>query len=105
MKRDLWNKCQVCGKIIPYADFADGRAINRLLEPSSDLGVEKWETLEAIKAGTWKAVPVEPTILMDDAGEDAHTVTRKQRLGYEGCCYSSNVYRAMLAAAPKKPEG
>ena len=45
MNKDLWNKCHECGRIIPYVDFADGRAVHRMLEPDSDLGVEKWETL------------------------------------------------------------
>lgn len=42
---DTWNKCDDCGRFIPYQDFADGRALRRLLEPDSDLGTEKYETL------------------------------------------------------------
>ena len=42
---DAWNRCDECGRFIPYGDFADGSALHDLLEPDSDLGVEKWETL------------------------------------------------------------
>ena len=45
MTKDLWNKCQECGRIISHNDFASGLALNRLLEPDSDLGRERWETL------------------------------------------------------------
>jgi hypothetical protein len=45
MIHDTWNKCQECGRFISYQDFADNNAIHRMLEPDSDLGVEKWETL------------------------------------------------------------
>lgn len=40
-----WNKCDECGQFVRFDDLAAGRAIHRLLEPDSDLGVEKWETL------------------------------------------------------------
>lgn len=42
---DLWNRCDECGRFIPLDDFVSGKAIHRLLEPSSDLGVERFETL------------------------------------------------------------
>jgi len=42
---DAWNRCDDCGVFIPYADFADGFAVRRILELDSDLGTEKWETL------------------------------------------------------------
>jgi len=45
MKRDLWNKCDSCGKIIPYADLESGAAIHVMVEPSSDLSEETYETL------------------------------------------------------------
>ena len=43
--RDTWNRCDDCGKFIQLDDFATGAASHKLLEPSSDLGVENWETL------------------------------------------------------------
>ena len=43
--KDLWNRCETCGRFIAWHDIADGNAIHRLLEPSSDLGVETFETL------------------------------------------------------------
>lgn len=45
MRRDLWNRCDSCGRFIAFDDFAQGNAVRRLLEPDSQLGVEKWETL------------------------------------------------------------
>lgn len=44
-KWNKWNKCDDCGQFIPFADIANCAAIRVLLEPDSDLGVEKWETL------------------------------------------------------------
>ena len=40
-----WNRCDECGRFIPLNDFATGNATHKLLEPDSDLGNEKWETL------------------------------------------------------------
>lgn len=44
-RRDLWNKCHECGRIISYDDFASGQAINRLITPDSDVSSEAWEIL------------------------------------------------------------
>ena len=44
MKRDIWNKCQECGKFIAYEDFLNG-AINKLDTPESDLSEETYITL------------------------------------------------------------
>ena len=56
------------------------------------------ETLEAIKAGTWKVVPIAPTRKMAKAGrQDWACADREQKAMYD--------YGAMLAAAPAKPEG
>ncbi len=43
--KNLWNRCQNCGRFIALDDIADGNALHQLLEPDSDLGVEKWETI------------------------------------------------------------
>ena len=54
------------------------------------------ETLRALKEGTWVAVPKKPTVSMDDAAWKA----------YNSPIWSyAMLYRAMLAAAPAKPEG
>lgn len=42
---DLWNKCHECGRIIPYADFENGKAVNRMITPDSDVSRESWEIL------------------------------------------------------------
>lgn len=42
---DAWNRCDECGRFVSYDDLAEGRAVHQLLEPDSDLGGEKWETL------------------------------------------------------------
>lgn len=51
--------------------------------------------VEALAAGTWQGVPKEPTSSMYDAMKE------KTWIGAE---YARMGYRAMLAAAPKKPE-
>lgn len=51
MNKDAWNRCDECGEFIAYQDFANGTAIHIMLEPDSDLGVEKWETLCAKHSG------------------------------------------------------
>lgn len=53
-------------------------------------------TLAAIRDGTWKAVPVEPTEAMGDAGAG--------HVDQEIFESPENVYRAMLAAAPAAPK-
>lgn len=45
MRNDSWNKCDECGKFIPYADLEAGKALRVLLEPSSFFGEESWVTL------------------------------------------------------------
>lgn len=42
---DTWNRCDECGKFIGMDQFENHLAVRRLLEPSSELGVERWETL------------------------------------------------------------
>ncbi len=49
--KDTWNKCEVCGRFIPYSDIDKGAAIHRELEPSSHFGPEKWETLCKLHVG------------------------------------------------------
>ncbi len=44
-KRCLWNKCDVCGKIISYANFASGAALHRMDSPDSDVSSEHFTTL------------------------------------------------------------
>lgn len=44
-RRDLWNKCHECGRIIPYDDFESGKALNRMISPDSDVSSEEWEIL------------------------------------------------------------
>lgn len=45
VRRDLWNKCEVCGRIISYADLASGKAIHNMKTPDSEVSFETWETL------------------------------------------------------------
>ena len=45
VRRDLWNKCDVCGRIISYADLESGKAIHNMKTPDSDVSFESWETL------------------------------------------------------------
>ena len=43
-KREIWNRCDECGRFIGMIDFNRG-AIRRLLYPASDFTAETWETL------------------------------------------------------------
>ena len=42
--RDVWNKCDECGRFIAMADFDKG-AVRRMVYPDSDRSAETWETL------------------------------------------------------------
>ena len=44
-KRDYWNKCDVCGRFIPYSDIENGTAVHRMITPDSDVSYESFETL------------------------------------------------------------
>jgi hypothetical protein len=44
-KRFLWNKCDVCGKIIAYSAFLTGAALRRMDSPDSDVSSEHFTTL------------------------------------------------------------
>lgn len=61
------------------------------------------ETLEALKAGTWVAVPKKPSLEMCTRARKEHTNEIRQDLMRNDDCRI--IYRAMLAAAPAKPEG
>jgi hypothetical protein len=52
MKMDkLWNRCQVCGKLIAYKDFLEGGGASRkLLIPDAYGSEETWGTLCKIHA-------------------------------------------------------
>lgn len=43
-KRELWNRCDICGKFIAYNDFDKG-ALRRLDTPDSAYSSETYETL------------------------------------------------------------
>ena len=58
------------------------------------------EVVEALAAGKWKAVPVEPTRIMWAAMGNA--AVRAQ--GYHHDVVCEGVYRDGIAAAPEKPE-
>jgi acetyl-CoA carboxylase beta subunit len=45
VRRDLWNKCDVCGRIISYADIQSGKAIHNMKTPDSEVSFETWENL------------------------------------------------------------
>ncbi len=44
MTRDPWNRCDVCGRFISYADFASGKARCILATPESNFTSERYET-------------------------------------------------------------
>lgn len=45
MSRDLWTRCDVCGKIISYADMESGAATRKMTLPDSHYSSETYETL------------------------------------------------------------
>lgn len=45
-----WNKCDVCGKFIPYRDFHEEGAIRRLETPDSEFTRETYTTLCMVHA-------------------------------------------------------
>lgn len=44
-KRECWNKCDVCGRFIPYRDIETRKAVHRIVTPDSDVSYESFETL------------------------------------------------------------
>lgn len=44
-RRDAWNRCDDCGRFIPFDDFRDGKAIRRMDTPDSHHSAETWTTL------------------------------------------------------------
>ena len=44
-RRDVWNRCDECGRFIPLQDFADGEASRELVTPDSLVTRETFETL------------------------------------------------------------
>jgi hypothetical protein len=40
-----WNRCDICGRFIPFDDFKNGLAINEMITPDSDISSESWQTL------------------------------------------------------------
>jgi hypothetical protein len=44
VERDVWNRCDVCGKFIAMDAFGKG-AVRKLIYPDSELTKEAWETL------------------------------------------------------------
>ena len=44
-KREIWNRCDKCGKFIPYNDFHNGKAVRFMETPDSELTVETYKTL------------------------------------------------------------
>ena len=45
MKRDPWNRCDVCGRFISMSDFRQDKAIRRFISPDAEGNEETWETL------------------------------------------------------------
>jgi len=45
MNKELWNKCDICGRIIPFKDFESGLATREMITPDSEFTSEDWETL------------------------------------------------------------
>ena len=88
-------------KLREIAEFVDDEMFNshdgdNLRRIADLLDAIPTETLAALKAGSWRAIPKKPTNAMLFAGNEIGLV------GYDSLG-SKAVYRAMLAAAPAKP--
>jgi hypothetical protein len=44
-KDRLWNRCDICGKLISMADFESGKAQRRMVTPDTAFSSEDYETL------------------------------------------------------------
>lgn len=56
---EAWNRCDVCGRFIPLADFGNG-AVRYCVTPDSEFTRETWETLckkHANETETLEAAP------------------------------------------------
>jgi len=45
MSNSAWNRCDVCGRFIPFWHFEKGLAVRRLETPDSHLSRETYDTL------------------------------------------------------------
>ena len=45
MKRELWNRCDICGRFISFADIENGWAVRELDTPDTHFTPETYETL------------------------------------------------------------
>jgi hypothetical protein len=45
MEREIWNKCDHCGKFIGFEDFDSGKARRVLICPDSSFTAENYENL------------------------------------------------------------
>ena len=43
--KKLWNKCDICGKLISFSDFQEKKASRMLTTPDSHYSLEEYETL------------------------------------------------------------
>lgn len=43
--REIWNRCDSCGRFISYKDFATGKAVRKLITPDSKYSKEEYSTL------------------------------------------------------------
>jgi len=44
-KKELWNRCDVCGRFISYKDFENKKASRQMIKPDSLCSSETYETL------------------------------------------------------------
>ena len=75
--------------------------VDEIKKEADDLIVWLGENLalvKALKAGTWKAVPVEPTVGMIHAADDPGLLRGATP-------HIRTTFQRMLSAAPAKPEG
>lgn len=45
MKRELWNRCDICGRFISFSDIENGLAVRELDTPDTHFTPEAYETL------------------------------------------------------------
>lgn len=45
MNKDIFNRCDVCGRFFSFNDIEKGMATLKMLTPDSDYSYEEWESL------------------------------------------------------------
>lgn len=71
MRIKPWNRCQICGRLIAYEAFIDGRAVNRIVTPSSEFSDETFDTYHVACEAATQAPQESTNAASNDECEDS----------------------------------